>query len=94
MGAAITQLHRAHDVSFRHIIALLSMNPARIAGLAERGTLVRNSHADVTIFDPQKKWTYYVSQTKSKSRNAPYDGMTFFGKVMYTIVGGKIVYTA
>lgn len=94
LGAAITRLHRAHDVSLRHIIALLSMNPARIAGLAERGTLVRNSYADITIFDPQKKWTYDVSRTKSKSRNTPYDGMTFQGKVMYTIVGGKIVYTA
>jgi dihydroorotase len=94
LGAAITRLHRAHDVSLRHLIALLSMSPARIAGLAERGTLVRNSYADVTIFDPQKKWTYDLSHTKSKSRNAPYDGMTFHGKVIYTIVGGKIIYTS
>jgi dihydroorotase len=93
LGAAITRLHRAHDVSLRHIIALLATNPARIVGLSERGTLAKNSYADVTIFDPQKKWMYDVSKTKSKSRNAPYDGMTFYGKVMYTIVGGKIGYS-
>lgn len=94
LGVAIIRLHRSHDVSLRHIIALLSTNPARIAGLADRGTLARNSYADVTIFDPQKKWTYDVRQTKSKSRNAPYDGMTFYGKVTHTIVGGKIVFSA
>jgi dihydroorotase len=94
LGAAITRLHRAHDVTLRHIIALLSTNPARIVGLGERGTLAKNSYADVTIFDPQKKWTYDLRQSKSKSRNAPYDGMTFYGKVLHTIVGGKIVYSA
>jgi dihydroorotase len=46
----------------------------------------------VTIFDPAKKWTYDVRQTKSLSRNTPYDGMTFQGKVTHTIVGGKVVY--
>ena len=92
LGLAITRLHRAHDVSLRHIVALLSANPARIAGLAHRGTLAKGSYADVTIFDPAKKWTYDVSQTKSRSRNAPYDGMTFHGKVTHTIVGGTVVY--
>jgi dihydroorotase len=92
LGAAITRLHRAHDVTLRHIVALLSANPARIAGLTHRGTLAKGSFADVTIFDPAKKWTYDVSLTKSRSRNCPYDGMTFYGKVTRTIVGGRVVY--
>ncbi len=94
LGAAMTRLHRAHDVTIRHIVALLSANPARIAGLAHRGTLAKGAIADVTIFDPAEKWTYAVSQTKSKSRNCPYDGMTFHGKVTHTIVGGRVVYSA
>jgi dihydroorotase len=93
LGMAITRLHRAHDVTLRHIVALLSANPARIAGLAHRGTLAKGAAADVTIFDPAKKWTYDVSQTKSLSHNTPYDGMTFHGKVTHTIVGGKVVYS-
>ncbi len=92
LGAAITKLHRDMDVTLRHIIALLSTNPARIVGLSDRGTLARNAVADVTIFDPKAKWTYDVSKTKSRSRNCPYNGMTFFGKVMHTIVGGAVVY--
>ena len=93
LGMAITRLHRAHDVTLRHIVALLSANPARIAGLAHRGTLAKGAAADVTIFDPAKKWSYDVRQTRSRSRNTPYDGMTFHGKVTHTIVGGKIVYS-
>lgn len=94
LAAAITRLHRGLDISLRHIVALLSTNPARIAGLTERGTLARNSNADVTIFDPQKKWVYDVSQSRSRSRNCPYNGMTFYGKVTHTIVGGRIAYEA
>lgn len=92
LAAAITRLHREHDVTLRHIIALLSANPARLAGIPNRGTLAKGSAADVTIFDPAKKWTYDVNQTKSRSRNCPYDGMTFLGKVAHTIVGGRVVY--
>jgi len=92
LGAAMTRLHRAHDVTIRHIVALLSANPARIVGLAHRGTLAKGAVADVTIFDPAKKWTYDVSQTRSKSGNCPYDGMTFYGKVTHTIVGGRVVF--
>ena len=51
------------------------------------------SLADVTIFDPKKKWTYDASQSRSKSRNTPYDGWSFTGKVIATIVAGQVVYS-
>jgi dihydroorotase len=47
----------------------------------------------VTIFDPKKRWTYDVTKTRSRSRNCPYDGMQFYGKVRATIVGGKVVFS-
>ena len=93
LGAAISRLHRAHDVTLRHIVALLSANPARVGGLAHRGTLAKGAFADLTIFDPAKKWIYDVCQTKSRSRNCPYNGMTFYGKVVHTIVDGAVVYS-
>ena len=52
----------------------------------------QGSHADVTIFDPKKKWTFDASQSQSKSKNTPYDGWSFTGKVVATIVDGKIVF--
>jgi dihydroorotase len=89
---AITVLHYHFKLPLRRIVELLSTNPAKIFGLQGRGTLAIGSHGDVTLFDPKKKWTFDASQTKSKSRNTPFDGWSFMGKAVATIVGGKIVH--
>ena len=92
-ATAITHLHRARKVPLTRIVQLLTSGPADVVSLDHRGTLKKGSHADITIFDPKKKWTYDVRQSRSKARNAPYDGMEFYGRVEATIVGGKIVYS-
>lgn len=89
---AITVLHHHFGVPLSRIVELLSTSPARIFSLEGRGTLAAGSHADVTIFDPAKQWVFDAAQSSSKSRNTPFDGWGFLGKVMATIVGGKIVY--
>src|SRR5436305_2512479 len=50
LALAITRLHVAKQIPFIRIVELLSTNPAHIAGLQGRGTLIKGSHADVTIF--------------------------------------------
>jgi dihydroorotase len=55
---------------------------------------LRGSHADVTIFDPKKRWTFDVAKSRSKSHNSPFDGWQLTGKVVATAVGGRIVYRA
>jgi dihydroorotase len=55
---------------------------------------MRGSHADLTIFDPKKRWTFDASKSRSKSHNTPFDGWQLTGKVVATVVGGKIVYRA
>ncbi len=92
LGLAITQLHRDRDVPLKRIVELLATNPARIVNLRGRGTLAPGSHADITIFDPKKRWTYEASRSLSKSHNTPFDGWTLSGKVMATIVGGNFAY--
>jgi dihydroorotase len=92
LALAITRLHREKNISLRRLVELLSTNPARIMNLRGRGTLEPGAHADVVIFDPKKRWTYNASQSLSKSRNTPFDGWTFTGKVMATIVSGNFVY--
>ena len=78
----------------RLISLLLSSGPARVFGLQGLGTLAPGAHADLTIFDPAMKWTYDASQSQSKSRNTPYDGWSFTGRIVATIVAGKVVYQA
>ena len=89
---AITVLHQHFNVPLSRIVELLSSNPAKVFSLKGRGTLAKGAHADVTIFDPGKKWTFYASQSRSKSKNTPFDGWSFSGKVVATIVGGKVVH--
>jgi dihydroorotase-like cyclic amidohydrolase len=50
------------------------------------------NHADVTILDPKKRWTFDASKSRPLLRNTPPDGWQFTGKVVATIVGGEIVY--
>jgi dihydroorotase len=92
LAAAVTALQHTGKISLARLVELLSTNPAKIVGLTGRGTLAAGSIADVTIFDPKKRWTYDLEQTRSRSRNCPYGGMQFYGKVRATIVAGKVVF--
>ncbi len=89
---ALTELHHRDGVPLTRIVELLSTNPARIAGLHDRGTLRPGAIADVTVFDPHARWTFAVAQSRSRSHNSPFDGWKFTGRVAATIVGGRIVY--
>ena len=88
----LTVLHHHFKLPLWRIVELLATNPARIFSLTGRGTLVKGAYADVTIFDPKKKWTFDASQSLSKSRNTPFDGWSFTGRAVMTIVDGKVVY--
>jgi dihydroorotase len=79
-------------ISLERLVELCSTNPARILSLEERGTLRAGARADLTILDPELAWTFEVSRSKSKSRNTPFDGYTFRGAAVATLVGGRIVY--
>jgi dihydroorotase len=92
LALAITQLHREHKITLSRIVELLSYGPARVFDLRGRGSLLKGNHADVTLFDPKKRWTFEASKSRSLSRNTPFDGWQFTGKVVATIVGGKIAF--
>jgi dihydroorotase len=92
LALSITRLHKR--IPFFRIVELFTAGPARCFDLRGRGSLVRGSVADVTVFDPKKKWTFDAVKSRSKSKNTPFDGWQLTGKVVATIVGGKIVYSA
>jgi dihydroorotase len=94
LALAITQLHRQHKISLARIVELLTAGPARVFDLRGRGSLVRGNFADLTIFDAKKRWTFEAAKSRSLSHNTPFDGWQFTGKVVATIVGGRIVYRA
>jgi dihydroorotase len=79
-------------IDLERLVNLCSTTPARIFGLQDRGRLTTGAQADITILDPNCEWTFDVSDSKSKSRNTPFDGRTMMGAAVATIVAGRVVY--
>ena len=94
LALALTCLHRQHGVPLTRVVELFSAGPARALNLRGRGSLSRGAAADVTIFDPARRWTFDAAKTLSKSRNTPFDGWQLTGKAVATIVGGRFAYRA
>jgi dihydroorotase len=92
LGLSLRWLHKEWKMPIGRVLSLLSAQPAALLGLKGRGTLTVGSYGDVVVFDPKAEWTYNARDTKSKSRNTPFDGWTMQGKVRWTISEGRIAY--
>jgi dihydroorotase len=82
-----------NGVALSRLVESLTTAPAKILGIA-RGSLKVGAQGDVSIFDPEQTYRIDKMGFKSKSRNSPFHGWEVQGKVSYTIVSGKIVYSA
>jgi dihydroorotase len=94
LGLALRVLHREHGMELAQVIALMSSRPAAVIGLKQRGTLWVGSWADVVVFDPVAEWSFAAGESRSKSKNTPFDGAPMLGRVRATICEGRVVYRA
>ncbi len=86
-------LVREGRISLTTLISKLTHEPAKIIGKAsELGVLKIGLPANITIFDPEREWVVSSRSFASKGKNTPYDGYQFKGKVMATVVNGRIAY--
>lgn len=92
LGLTIAVLHVKHRMPLNRVISLLSTQPANVLGLKGRGMVAVGSPADIVLFDPIEKWVFRAADSKSKSKNTPFDGWTLQGKVHTTISEGRVVY--
>jgi len=84
-------LHQRKACTLPQVIAMLTVNPARLLGL-DRGTLSLGAIADITILDPDLAWKYDKNDSPSLSRNTPFHGFSLRGRAVQTIVDGKTVW--
>ncbi|MCY2929288.1 MAG: dihydroorotase [Planctomycetota bacterium] len=77
------------------LIARMTTGPAQV--IAPRhpglGTLAAGQVADVTVIDPDKRWTVRTDDFLSGSRNCPYEGWALRARPVATIVAGKLVHS-
>ena len=91
LAVTLTQLYHTGRMSLMKIVRMMCETPRRLLGI-EGGSLEEGNVADIAIVDLNKEWTVDPEKLHSKSKNTCFKGMTFKGKVKYTIVNGKIVF--
>jgi dihydroorotase len=87
----VLDLVRKDELSPLELMRRLSTNPARILR-RPGGSLAVGEPADVTVLNPDTRWTYDPVKGYSKSRNSPWAGQTMEGRAIATIVGGQLVF--
>lgn len=89
LSLALTEL----ALPIERVLALLSWQPVRIAGLADShgGPIVEGRPANLTVIDPATTWTVEPSRLASRSRNTPYAGRSMTGRVRHTFLRGEPV---
>ncbi|MCL0077199.1 dihydroorotase [Dehalococcoidia bacterium] len=90
LGSLMSLVHRG-EIDLVTLVSRLTCQPAQIIGVSGlTGSLKIGSAADVTIFDPNARWTVDPDRFASRGKNTPLAGMTLRGKVMMTVVAGGI----
>ncbi len=85
-------LKLVHDkkITLKRMIELFTNGLNCLKG--SKGQGLKGAVADMTIFDPDAKVTIDSNKFYSKGRNTPFNGWRLKGKVLYTIVGGRVVF--
>jgi len=91
VGLLMDRLVTPGTLPLATLVARLSRDPARLLHLPG-GSLAAGAPADLTLLDPEARWTVDPARFASKSRNTPFAGWTVTGRPWKTIVGGRIVW--
>jgi dihydroorotase len=90
LALTLTELVEKKVLTPKQALEKMTAGPAAILNLP-KGTLKAGSAADVIVVDPNLAWTVEAARFASKSRNSPFGGWQLKGKVLHTIVNGRIV---
>ena len=93
LALTLTQLVRPGHISLEDAVRLLSCGGAQVCNIVNAGILAPEVPADVVVFDPNAQWTITPQDFASKSSNSPFIGQTVYGKVLYTLCDGNVVYS-
>jgi dihydroorotase len=84
------ELVHARRISLMHLVELFSCGPARVLGLTRR--IAAGEPADLTLFSLDHSWTFRARESASRSQNSPFDGRSFRGAPMATLVAGRVAF--
>jgi len=93
LGLVISKLIEPGHLDWPTALAKMTINPARILGI-NKGTLSVGADADITVIDPDTRWTVDPERFRSKSINTPFAGWNLRGRADTVIVGGRVKFSA
>lgn len=91
LALAVTNLVKPGHLTMVQLMEKMSLNPAKLYRF-DKGSVAEGADADLVIFDENERWTVTEDDVASKSHNTPFIGAELYGRVKYTICGGRIVY--
>ena len=89
LGIYLTELVHSGMLSLREMVVKMSTFPSEYFGLG-RGSLAEGAVGDVTVIDPERKWTVRKAEFASRGRNTPFEGRELRGRAVLTLVDGQI----
>ncbi|WP_114453084.1 dihydroorotase [Halopolyspora algeriensis] len=91
LGVVLHTMLEPGLLDWRGVARVMSEHPARIAGLADQGRPVAEGEpANLVLVDPETRWTVRGAELASVSANTPFEGMELPGRVMATMLRGRI----
>ena len=91
LALVLAELYHQKRAPLARIVEWMSVNPARILGQS-CGDLAVGSPADLALVDLERKWQLTTADIYSKSKNTPFLGREFTGRVVMTLFGGQITH--
>ena len=91
LALSYTELVKGKVLTLSQLVEKMSTNPAKIIGI-DKGNLAVGKVADIVVFDINEQYEINSDTFKSMGKNTPFNGRKVYGKVLYTIVNGKVVY--
>lgn len=91
LGLSLSVLHKRHGMPLSHVFALLSSQPAALLNLPA-GSLRVGAGADLLLLAADTESTFRARESRSLSRNTPFDGWSLPGAVRLTMVAGQVVF--
>ncbi len=78
-------------LTLERLVDMMAYGPQRIHGIMGKGRIASGYDADLTIVDLNKKKTWKHSDIHSICGWTPFDGQTFKGAPVMTVINGQIV---
>lgn len=88
---SFTKLVETGIISLARLVELMSKKPAEILKLEQKGEIAVGKDADLIVIETKGTQIIEPELFASKAKFSPFAGQEVKGRVVYTIVGGKIV---